>query len=59
MGMFAETVIVKYCLSFADQEKQTSIFSFLCLIILFLERKHHQSFCVNRLYEYQLSLDLP
>jgi hypothetical protein len=29
MGTFAETAIVDYRLSFADQGKQTSVFSFL------------------------------
>jgi hypothetical protein len=28
MGIFAETGIVDYCLSFADQEKQNSVFRF-------------------------------
>jgi hypothetical protein len=28
MGMFAEPAIIDYCLSFADQEKQTSVFCF-------------------------------
>jgi hypothetical protein len=28
MGMFAETAIVDYHISFADQEKQTSVFRF-------------------------------
>jgi hypothetical protein len=28
MGTFAETAIIDYCLSFADQGKQTSIFWF-------------------------------
>jgi hypothetical protein len=31
MGTFAETAIVDYCLSFADQGKQTSDFRFLFL----------------------------
>jgi hypothetical protein len=30
MGTFAETAIIDYCLLFADQEKQTSVFHF-CL----------------------------
>jgi hypothetical protein len=29
MGTFAETAIINYCLSFADQGKQTSFFPFL------------------------------
>jgi hypothetical protein len=37
MGMFA--VIVDYRLSFTNQEKQTSVFSFLCMIILFFGKK--------------------
>ncbi len=37
MGMFV--VIVNYHLSFADQEKQTSVFSFLCMIILYFGKK--------------------
>jgi hypothetical protein len=28
MGTFAETAIAKYCLSFADKGKQTSVFCF-------------------------------
>jgi hypothetical protein len=47
MGTLAETAIVDYCLLFADQGKQTSIFSFsicskqteVCRFLLSVSRK--------------------
>ncbi len=37
MGTFAETANVNYCLSYADQEKQTSVSCYFCFLFIYIE----------------------
>jgi hypothetical protein len=61
MGMFAETAIVDYHLSFADQGKQTSVFCFLLqqtdgslhFCFPFAENKSKLPFSVSSVFYWQ------